>query len=38
VAAIYGKNSHQSLKAAITTHLGGKGSNDDISLATVRLK
>lgn len=38
MAAIYGNSSHQSLKAAITAHLGGKGSNDDISLATVRLK
>jgi two-component system, HptB-dependent secretion and biofilm response regulator len=38
MAAIYGKNSHLSLKAAISAHLGGKGSNDDISLATVRLK
>lgn len=38
MAAIYGNNSHQSLKAAITAHLGGRGSNDDISLATVRLK
>lgn len=37
-AALYGKNSHQSLKAAITAHLGGRGSNDDISLATVRLR
>lgn len=38
MAAIYGNNSHQSLKAAVTAHLGGRGSNDDISLATVRLK
>ena len=38
IAALQRDCSHQSIKSAITAHIGEHGANDDISLATVKLK
>lgn len=38
IAALLRDCSHQSIKSAITAHIGEHGANDDISLATVKLK
>ncbi len=38
IAALHGSCSHQTLKQAITEHIGEYGASDDISLATVKFK